>query len=94
MGGDAQPQILLQLLARLFLHAQHPAMAIASGRWALHGAATGFDTWTSAGGPGVLVEGHASPAWDQGLSDRSHRVTRTDAFDSSFLPPAANRKAN
>jgi gamma-glutamyltranspeptidase/glutathione hydrolase len=84
MGGDAQPQILLQLLARLFLHGEHPAKAIASGRWALHGEATGFDTWTSAGGPGVLVEGHASKAWDQGLRDRGHRVTRVDAFDSSF----------
>ncbi len=84
MGGDAQPQILLQLLARLFLHGQHPAKAIASGRWVLHGAATGFDTWTSAGGPGVLVEGHAPAGWDQGLRDRGHRVTRAAAFDSTF----------
>jgi gamma-glutamyltranspeptidase/glutathione hydrolase len=84
MGGDAQPQILLQLLARLFLHGEHPAEAIASGRWALHGEATGFDTWTSADGPGVLVEGQAPAAWDQGLRDRGHRVTRIDAFDSAF----------
>jgi len=84
MGGDAQPQILLQLLARLFLHGQHPAAAIASGRWVLHGEATGFDTWTSAGGPGVLVEGQAPAAWDQGLRGRGHGVTRAPAFDSAF----------
>ncbi len=84
MGGDAQPQILLQLLARLFVHDQHPAAAIAAGRWALHGERTGFDTWTSASDPGVLVEGHASPDWDAGLAARGHRVARTMPFDSGF----------
>ena len=44
MGGDAQPQILLQLATRLFRHRQSPATAINAGRWALHGPATGFDT--------------------------------------------------
>ncbi len=34
--------------------------------------------------PGVLVEGHAPTAWDQGLRDRGHRVTRTAAFDAAF----------
>ena len=38
----------------------------------------------SAGGPGVLVEGHAPTAWDQGLRDRGHRVTRAAAFDAAF----------
>jgi len=84
MGGDAQPQVLLQLLTRLFLHNQHPAAAIAAGRWALHGERTGFDTWTGASGPGVLVEGHASPDWDAGLAARGHRVARTMPFDSGF----------
>ncbi len=37
MGGDAQPQILLQVAARLFHYGQSPAAAIDAGRWALHG---------------------------------------------------------
>jgi gamma-glutamyltranspeptidase/glutathione hydrolase len=84
MGGDGQPQILLQLLTRTLLHGQHPATAVASGRWVLHGESSGFDTWTSRGGPLVLVEGHASPDWDAGLVARGHRVTRTMPFDSTF----------
>ena len=35
MGGDAQPQILLQLLARLLLHGQSPGRAVRAGRWVL-----------------------------------------------------------
>ncbi len=46
MGGDAQPQILLQLLTRLFHHGQSPAVAVNAGRWVLDGPVTGFDTWT------------------------------------------------
>ena len=49
MGGDAQPQILLQLAARLFAGGEGVADAIAAPRWALAGPATGFDTWTSGG---------------------------------------------
>src|SRR5690606_18242667 len=37
MGGDSQPQILLQLLCRLLRHGQDPATALAAGRWALAG---------------------------------------------------------
>ncbi len=59
MGGDAQPQILLQVATRLFRHRQSPATAINAGRWALHGPATGFDTWTAPDRIGVSVEGHA-----------------------------------
>ena len=59
MGGDAQPQILLQIATRLFHHRQSPATAINAGRWALHGQATGFDTWTAPDRIGVSVEGHA-----------------------------------
>ena len=49
MGGDAQPQILLQIGARLFGAGSGVADAIAAGRWALQGAGSGFDTWTSGG---------------------------------------------
>ena len=84
MGGDAQPQILLQLAARLFHHGQSPRIAIDAGRWALRGPATGFDTWTGAGGPIVRVEGHAPDAWVDGLADRGHRTEAAPAWDSEF----------
>ncbi|HWC68728.1 MAG TPA: gamma-glutamyltransferase [Acidimicrobiales bacterium] len=83
MGGDAQPQVLLQLLARLFHHGLSPAAAIAAGRWALRGT-TGFDTWTVPHGPTVSVEGHAAGDWPDGLAARGHRVERTAAFDGAF----------
>jgi gamma-glutamyltranspeptidase/glutathione hydrolase len=84
MGGDAQPQILLQLAARLFHHGQSPAEAINAGRWMLNGPVTGFDTWTSAGQPHVLVEGQASQAWPEGLRRRGHEVRSGAAYDSWF----------
>lgn len=83
MGGDAQPQILLQLAARLFHHRQSPARAITAGRWVLRGPETGFDTWTSAESPDVLVEGHAPPGWAEGLAARGHRVTMAPSWDST-----------
>ncbi|HEY1280649.1 MAG TPA: gamma-glutamyltransferase, partial [Acidimicrobiales bacterium] len=86
MGGDGQPQILLQLLARLFgaRRPQSPAEAIAAGRWVLHGAATGFDTWAVPGERGVRIEGQAPASWDSELATRGHRVSRTPPFDSGF----------
>ncbi len=84
MGGDAQPQILLQLAARLFLHEQSPAAAIRAARWALHGPVTGFDTWTAAGGPHVLVEGHAPETWRGPLAALGHDVRVVPPWDSSF----------
>jgi gamma-glutamyltranspeptidase / glutathione hydrolase len=84
MGGDAQPQILLQVAARLFVHGQTPARAIAAARWALRGPTTGFDTWTSPNGPEVAVEGHAPPRWHEGLARFGHRARRAAAYDSEF----------
>lgn len=84
MGGDAQPQILLQVAARLFAHRRSPADAVGSGRWVLRGPVTGFDTWTAASGPTVQVEGHASAGWPDDLRARGHRVERTGPFDSGF----------
>jgi gamma-glutamyltranspeptidase/glutathione hydrolase len=83
MGGDAQPQVLLQLLVRLLHHDVPPAAAIAAGRWALRGT-TGFDTWTVPEGPTVTVEGHAPAEWLDGLAARGHRVERAAAFDGAF----------
>jgi len=82
MGGDAQPQILLQVAARLFRHGQHPAEAIGAGRWALQ-AASGFDTWT-ADRLRVAVEGNASGGWADGLAARGHDVVVTEPMSSAF----------
>jgi gamma-glutamyltranspeptidase/glutathione hydrolase len=84
MGGDAQPQILLQVAARLFRHGASVGQAIGAGRWALAGAETGFDTWTSPGGQTVTIEGHAPDRWDAALTSRGHPTRRTPAYDSGF----------
>ena len=83
MGGDAQPQILTQLVARLF-HAEQPlATAVAAARWALRGPETGFDTWTSSAPPTVVVEDGAPPDWLDGLASRGHTITSARPFDSA-----------
>lgn len=84
MGGDAQPQILLQLATRLFHHRQSPAAAIHAGRWALSGPVTGFDTWTSTSGPVLEVEGNAPTEWAAALAARGHRVVEVPPYDSGF----------
>ena len=84
MGGDAQPQILLQIATRLFHHGQTPGAAINAGRWALKGPETGFDTWTAPNGPSVSIEGHAAEAWETGLGNRGHVVSTTGPWDSGF----------
>jgi gamma-glutamyltranspeptidase/glutathione hydrolase len=84
MGGDAQPQILLQVASRLFRHDASPAEAVSAGRWALRGPATGFDTWTSGSPPTVMVEGHAPTGWRTGLMERGHEVDVAPPFDSGF----------
>jgi gamma-glutamyltranspeptidase/glutathione hydrolase len=93
MGGDAQPQIVLQLLARLLRHGQSAGRAVRSGRWVLgagrapgtlsgHG---GFDLWAGEGPGCIEVEAHAPDAWDRGLTDRGHDVRRSrDDIDHGF----------
>jgi gamma-glutamyltranspeptidase/glutathione hydrolase len=83
MGGDAQPQILLQIAARLFRHGQSPATAINAPRWALAGAATGFDAWSAPNGQIVDLEGHAPDTWND-LAARGHRTNASPPFDSGF----------
>jgi gamma-glutamyltranspeptidase/glutathione hydrolase len=85
-GGDAQPQVVLQLLARLLSAGQDAATALAAGRWALRGPddATGFGTWDRAGEVEVLVEGQAPPPWAGGLASRGHTVEVTAPFSHEF----------
>jgi len=84
MGGDAQPQILLQLAARLFHQHQSPAVAMQAGRWALTGPTTGFDTWTAPTSPVVEIEGNAPAHWAADLSARGHRTSVLAPYDSAF----------
>ena len=83
MGGDSQPQVLVQLLARLLRHGEAPGDAVDAGRWIL--GAGGFGVWDG-GGPGTIaLEAHASEAWDDGLRSRGHQVERRDlAVDHTF----------
>lgn len=84
MGGDAQPQVVLQLLARLAWAHQSPAAALAAARFALVGPAdTGFDTWEPGPGgapaPSVSLEAGSPGAWYTGLRDRGHTVVGSSA---------------
>jgi len=83
MGGDSQPQIVLQLLARLFHAGQRPEIALAAPRCLLDGS-TGFDTWTTPGGPQLKIESHAPDSWFAGLAERGHEVRRAAAYGSDF----------
>lgn len=87
MGGDSQPQILLQLLVRILVHGANPAHAVAEGRFALASAVpggTGFDTWNEGGRVKVRIEANAPAGWADGLAERGHSVDPAAAFDHGF----------
>jgi gamma-glutamyltranspeptidase/glutathione hydrolase len=73
MGGDTQPQVVLQLLARLLHGGQSPGTAIRSPRWALGGG--GFDVWDDPDPP-TTIEWDAPTSWEAGLAERGHQVVR------------------
>jgi gamma-glutamyltranspeptidase/glutathione hydrolase len=74
MGGDAQPQIVLQMLVRLLVDGASPVHVVGGGRWVLRGPDTGFDTWDDPTAVEVLVEDHAPHGWVEGLIARGHRA--------------------
>ena len=85
MGGDAQPQVLLQLLARLLRHQETPGTVIGAPRWSLIGSgASGFDTWTDPDGATVAIETTAPAEWGPALRERGHEVTEIDGVFGSF----------
>jgi gamma-glutamyltranspeptidase/glutathione hydrolase len=75
MGGDSQPQILLQVLARLLHGDITPSAAVDAPRWRLGGG--GFGIWDDGGPDQIAVEKDASAAWDTGLAERGHEVVRS-----------------
>jgi gamma-glutamyltranspeptidase/glutathione hydrolase len=85
MGGDAQPQILLQLLARWLHHGKTPGQVIQAGRFTLSGSArSGFDTWTDPDGVRVELEASGPPLWPEGLTERGHEVKVVSGVSGSF----------
>jgi gamma-glutamyltranspeptidase/glutathione hydrolase len=85
MGGDTQPQILLQLLTRMLRHGQSPGSAISAPRWALRQpASSGFDTWSHPDATVVNVEDDAVDDWGDGLRDRGHAVEVVEGITGTF----------
>jgi gamma-glutamyltranspeptidase/glutathione hydrolase len=91
MGGDSQPQVLLQLLARRYgsggerdRAVADPAASVAAARWVLAGAEVGYGVWQEGGEVRVAVEDHAPDAWFSGLSALGHRVVRSPSWGGDF----------
>ena len=82
MGGDTQPQVVLQLLARLLVADQSPARCIGAARWRLGDG--GFDTWEGDGPALVGVERGVPDAWVTGLRSRGHDVSLQDPWNSGY----------
>lgn len=72
MGGDAQPEIVLQLLARCYGAGETPGEVLAAARFMLEGT------------DGVGVEDHASSSWLEGLPARGHAVEVRPAWSHAF----------
>ncbi|MCT9931210.1 gamma-glutamyltransferase [Planotetraspora sp. A-T 1434] len=79
MGGDAQPQILLQLVTRLLGHGENAGQVIGAPRWALTTGDTGFGTWPEA----AVVEVEDGAPWAAGLRERGHTVAAVP-YGSNF----------
>lgn len=88
MGGDSQPQVVLQLLARLLADGEVPSAAVSAPRWRLRrDGDRNFDLWDAVSPPdarepvGVAVESDAPAAWGEGLRRRGHEVSVVGAGD-------------
>ncbi len=85
MGADAQPQILLQLLARTLIAGEDAGTAVGAPRWSLtREASTGFDVWETGEPPIVALEHDAPASWQDGLRSRGYRVWRSESADDGF----------
>lgn len=84
MGGDAQPQVVLQMMARMLHAGENPGQIVSAGRFNLASPEpkSGFDTWTAQGEVRVRLEPHAAH-WEAGLRERGHSVEVAPAGDLS-----------
>jgi len=84
MGGDSQPQIVLQLLARLLVAGQDPAEALAAARWRFAGPeSNGFNTWAEPSEVILEIEG-SNPQLVSALENRGHKVRSLPANNGAF----------
>jgi gamma-glutamyltranspeptidase / glutathione hydrolase len=85
MGADAQPQILLQLLARTLACGQESGAAVRAPRWVLaRENASAFHVWNHDGPPIVRLE-HGRPSrWASGLRRRGYQVAESEPGEHSF----------
>lgn len=84
MGGDSQPQIVAQLLARLLAAGEAPAAAIGASRGLLdRPGVRGFDLWDEPPNR-VRIEAHASARWAEGLRQRGHIVDEVAGQGHAF----------
>ena len=84
MGGDSQPQIVLQLLARLFVAGQDPGTALASPRWRFSGSSSnGFNTWANPEDVRLELEGD-HPELSTQLTRLGHTLSSLPANSSAF----------
>lgn len=81
MGGDGQPQILAQLLARLLHAGQDAPSAVGAPRAVLDAPSAGpFRLWWG-DDLSVVVEADAPDGWVEGLRRRGHQVRTVRAQD-------------
>ncbi len=88
MGGDAQPQILLQLLATALHLGIDSKTAVSNPRFVFapqrHSGSDGFSTWDSQGEVTVLLEPTLSVTHGDSLKSLGHRVVASPRSDSTF----------
>ncbi|MFC3493665.1 gamma-glutamyltransferase family protein [Glycomyces rhizosphaerae] len=79
MGGDSQPQIVAQLIARVLHGGESVEAAVGAARWRLHPGETGFGTWTGEYEIDVELEAGRPEAWADGLGERGFAVRDAEA---------------
>lgn len=86
MGGDSQPQVLLQLLCRMLRADERVGDAVAAGRWVLSNARQpgGFGTWAPAAEIEVQLEETTPSTWPERLSALGHRVAPMRGYGDGF----------
>jgi len=86
MGGDTQPQILLQLLADTLVHGWDPGRSIGAPRWRFTPAegTDGFSTWQPGVRRKVQLEAPAVDGLADALSGMGHLVEVLDDAHSQF----------
>jgi len=83
MGGDTQPQYVLQMLAASLRHDRDAGRVLGQARWkiATDDDGGGFDTWRPGHGREVRVEEHMRAEIVDGLTARGHQVRVSHSSD-------------